>query len=177
MCVCVCVCVCVCWGFSSLDKCNHNAMEMNPYLLLPLILQNSSSSELLLLLLLLLLRDPPLLQNHQKSIFFSFFSLSRNFFFSFFWNLLQKSSFFWASCFIRSSVRFWGIMGCMQPQCNGMKPELLPLRNSSSSSDISFRSPSSFSEPQLGFEEWLDKSLQLALLQTICVWWRWGHLD
>jgi hypothetical protein len=117
-------------------------------------------------------------RNHQKSIFFSFFSLSRNFFFSFFWNLLQKSSFFWASCFIRNSVRFWGMMGCMQPQCNGMKPELLPLRNSSSSSsDISFRSPSSFSEPQLGFEEWLDKSLQLALLQTICVWWRWGHLD
>jgi len=66
------MCVCVCWGFSSLDKCNHNAMEMNPDLLHPLILQNSSSSsELLLLLLLLsllllLLRDPPLLQKSSE---------------------------------------------------------------------------------------------------------------
>ncbi len=114
-----------------------------------LLLLPSSSSELLLLLLLLLLRDPPLLQKSSEVYLLLILLLcpetcsflSSEVFF-------RSPSFFWASCFIISSVRVWGMMGCMQPQCNGMMPELLSLllwNSSSSSSDIFFRTPYSFS--------------------------------
>ncbi len=125
-------------------------MEMNPDILHPLILQNSSSSSIFFFRIVVVAQRSSSSSEIIRSLSSSHpSSLSRNFFFSFFWNLRQNFSFFWASCFIRSSVRVWGMMGCMQPQCNEMKPELLSLllwsSSSSSSSDIFFRTPSSFS--------------------------------